>query len=318
MAATVLLPATFLALRAKRLFLAVADGAQPVCGNSERDDVLLHGAGAAIAKPEVVFGGAALVAVSFDGHLNLRVVLQEIRGFRESIAGIGTNVRFVVIEICIAHFLQEELIEGGLRGRRHRRRRRIYGDARAGVGGAARTRGGDRVSSRVRGRDLGRTLGGHGAHFRRDGELRRISGIPAQGCRLTLVDGSRTGLQGYGGTSGRRRGRASVKQDSCVSSSTFSTLEFPCSSHQGHYPNTSGPGSGNISYYDIFIYRVPAWERRTQRVDQLGDSLCPAAVNWCGWEPSASMVQICRAPPRVDSKTMWRPSGAQLGRSLRP
>ena len=30
------------------------------------------------------------------------------------------------------------------------------------------------------------------------------------------------------------------------------------------------------------------------------------------------MVQICREPPRVDSKTMWRPSGAQLGRSLRP
>ena len=30
------------------------------------------------------------------------------------------------------------------------------------------------------------------------------------------------------------------------------------------------------------------------------------------------MVQIWRVPPRVDSKTMWRPSGAQLGRSLRP
>ena len=30
------------------------------------------------------------------------------------------------------------------------------------------------------------------------------------------------------------------------------------------------------------------------------------------------MVQIWRVPLRVDSKTMWRPSGAQLGRSLRP
>src|SRR5216683_1314771 len=207
MAATVLLPAAFLALRAERLFLAVADGAQPVCGNSERDDVLLHGAGAAIAEAQIVFRGAALVTVSFDGRLDLRVVLQEIRGFRERLAGIGTNVRFVVIEICIAHFLQEELIEGGLRGRHRRRRRRIYGDARAGVGGAARTRGGDRVSSRVRWRDLGRTLGGHSAHFRRDSELRRVSRVPAQGRRLTLVNGSRTGLQGYGGASGRRRGR---------------------------------------------------------------------------------------------------------------
>src|SRR3989442_600113 len=121
MAATVLLPATFVVLHAEGLFFAVADGAQPVRGNSERDDVLLHGAGAAIAEAQIVFGGAALVAVSFDGHLNLRVVLQEIRGLRERLAGIGTNVRFVVIEICIAHFLQEELIEGGLRGRHWRR-----------------------------------------------------------------------------------------------------------------------------------------------------------------------------------------------------
>src|SRR5260370_40058791 len=102
------------------------------------------------------------------------------------------------------------------------------------------------------------------------------------------------------------RGRASVKQDSCVSSSTFSTLEFPCSSHQGHYPNTSRPGSGNISYYDIFTHRVPAWERQTQRVDQLGDSLRPAAVNWCVWEPSARVVQICRAPATGESKTKRR------------
>ena len=29
------------------------------------------------------------------------------------------------------------------------------------------------------------------------------------------------------------------------------------------------------------------------------------------------MVQIWRGPVRVDSKTIWRPSGAQLGRSLR-
>ena len=52
--------------------------------------------------------------------------------------------------------------------------------------------------------------------------------------------------------------------------------------------------------------------------DQLGDSLWPVRVSWWGWEPSASMVQIWREPERVDSKTMWRPSGAQLGRSLRP
>src|SRR5664279_6549209 len=54
------------------------------------------------------------------------------------------------------------------------------------------------------------------------------------------------------------------------------------------------------------------------RVDQLGDSLWPLVVSWRASEPSASMIQIWREPPRVDSKTMWRPSGAQLGRSVRP
>ena len=55
-----------------------------------------------------------------------------------------------------------------------------------------------------------------------------------------------------------------------------------------------------------------------QRSDQLGDSLWPVVVSWRACVPSASMDQICRVPVRVDSKTMWRPSGAQLGRSLRP
>src|SRR6266699_7311295 len=52
--------------------------------------------------------------------------------------------------------------------------------------------------------------------------------------------------------------------------------------------------------------------------DQLGDSFCPSLVNCRAEVPSASMDQICRVPVRVDSNTRWRPSGAQLGRSLRP
>src|SRR5579864_854491 len=52
--------------------------------------------------------------------------------------------------------------------------------------------------------------------------------------------------------------------------------------------------------------------------DQLGDSFCPSVVNWRTLEPSASIDQICLVPVRVDSNMMCRPSGAQLGRSLRP
>src|SRR2546422_1423807 len=54
------------------------------------------------------------------------------------------------------------------------------------------------------------------------------------------------------------------------------------------------------------------------RGDQLGDSLCPCEVNPRAWVPSASMIQICQVPERVDWKTMCLPSGAQLGRSFRP
>src|SRR5580692_153257 len=53
-------------------------------------------------------------------------------------------------------------------------------------------------------------------------------------------------------------------------------------------------------------------------LDQLGDSFCPWVVSSRALVPSASIDQICRVPVRVDSNTMWRPSGAQLGRSFRP
>src|SRR5712671_1252036 len=60
------------------------------------------------------------------------------------------------------------------------------------------------------------------------------------------------------------------------------------------------------------------WCKHFHLGDQLGDSLWPDMVRRWACEPSASMVQIWRWPLRVDSKTMWRPSGAQLGRSFLP
>src|SRR5580700_6787600 len=60
------------------------------------------------------------------------------------------------------------------------------------------------------------------------------------------------------------------------------------------------------------------FHRAFQRDDQLGDSLSPSYVNCLGLLPSASIDQISRLPVRVDSNTRCRPSGAQLGRSLRP
>src|ERR1700732_1222683 len=104
-AAAILLPAGFVALRAEGLFLAEANGADAIAGDPQGDEILLNGACAAIAEREVVFGGAALVAVALDGDANLRIVAQEVSRFGEGFAGIRANVCFVEIKIGVADFL---------------------------------------------------------------------------------------------------------------------------------------------------------------------------------------------------------------------
>src|SRR5467141_1797499 len=204
MAAAVLLPAGLVVLVAEGLLLAEADDVQAVGRNAQRNEVLLDGGGAAIAKAQVVFRGATLVAVAFDGCFNRWVPLQEVRSRGESDASVGTNVGLVVVEIGIAHFSQEEFVFRGPLWRR-RRRRRVHRDGCSGAGGAAGTRGSNRVGRRVGRRDLGRTLGSDVADIGCDGELRGIGGIPAQVRGFTFVDGSRAGLQRHRGTRGRRR-----------------------------------------------------------------------------------------------------------------
>ena len=115
MAAAVLLPAGLVALHAERLLFAVADGGDAVGGNAEGDEVLLGGVGATIAESEVVFGGAALVAMTLDGYFDLRVVLQEVRSLGKSVTSVGANVGLVEVEISVAHFLEEAVVEIDLR-----------------------------------------------------------------------------------------------------------------------------------------------------------------------------------------------------------
>src|SRR5258706_139620 len=148
--------------------------------SAERNEVLLDGAGAAIAQDQVVFREAPLVAVAFDGCSYRWVPLQEVRSRGECHASVGTNVGFVIVKIGVAHFLPEELIEVNL-WRRRRWRWSTHGDGCSGTGGAARTRGSNRVGRRVGGRDLGRALGSDVADIGCDRELRGIGGIPAQG-----------------------------------------------------------------------------------------------------------------------------------------
>src|SRR5260370_41145897 len=154
MTAAVLLPAGFVALRAEGLLFAEADGAEAVGGNAQRNNVLLDGVGPANAQGQVVFRGAAFVAVAFDGRFEPRIVLQEVRGCRERGAGIRTNVGLVVVEIGIAHSSCEEFVVRGPHWRRRRWRRRVHRDRRGGGGGAAGTRGGNCGSRRGGGGDL--------------------------------------------------------------------------------------------------------------------------------------------------------------------
>ena len=51
---------------------------------------------------------------------------------------------------------------------------------------------------------------------------------------------------------------------------------------------------------------------------QLGMKFWPEVVSCLCWVPSESMDQIWALPPTVRSKTMWRLSGDQEGKSLLP
>src|SRR5579863_216215 len=51
---------------------------------------------------------------------------------------------------------------------------------------------------------------------------------------------------------------------------------------------------------------------------QFGCELRPEKVSCCTFVPSASMLQICRLPPRFDWNTMCRPSGDHDGKSFLP
>ncbi len=98
MRAAISLPAFFRVFVAHLFFLAVTHRLHTVRGNSERSEEALRGVCAALAKAEVVLGGAALVAIAFDHHFHGRIGSQILRGARESIASIGANVRAVEIE----------------------------------------------------------------------------------------------------------------------------------------------------------------------------------------------------------------------------
>src|SRR5262249_59020433 len=79
MRAPVLRVRRFVVARIEGELLAVAHGAQPVARDAERDEVRARGGGAAFAQRQIVLGGAALVAVSFDRDGPGAIALQHFR-----------------------------------------------------------------------------------------------------------------------------------------------------------------------------------------------------------------------------------------------
>ena len=61
------------------------------------------GAGTTVAESKVVFGGAALVAMTFDGDALGRIVAQILRRLTESGASIRANVGLVEVEVGVLH-----------------------------------------------------------------------------------------------------------------------------------------------------------------------------------------------------------------------
>src|ERR1035438_1365250 len=154
--APVLLPAGFVLLGALRPFLAVADGLQPVGGNAEPLEELFGGAGAAVAQPEVVLGGAAFVAMTLDDDGRIGEIAQDTlqRGAipGENVAGVTADIGLIVVEVSVQDFRRDALRKADLsrllHWRRGRRRRRHVDRGGSRVG-SARTRGGQCIGGGV-------------------------------------------------------------------------------------------------------------------------------------------------------------------------
>src|SRR5262250_2842367 len=111
-----------------RPLLAVADRRDAPRRDAERDEHVLDRLGAALAKREVVFAGAALVAMSFDRHRDIRIAAQPLRLTAQDLLPLRLDVGLVIVE------------EDAVAGRRGEILLRARSEARAAdAAGAARS-----------------------------------------------------------------------------------------------------------------------------------------------------------------------------------
>src|SRR5579864_2368223 len=112
MAAAVLLPTGFVGFQAERLFFAVADRLDACRAYPGGGQGAFHGRGALVAQRQVVFRGAALVAVALNREVDIGMLIEESRvGLHRSLL-IAANVGLVVVKIDVLDRLSEQILVG--------------------------------------------------------------------------------------------------------------------------------------------------------------------------------------------------------------
>src|SRR6516165_5446777 len=205
MPAAVLLPASFIALGAEWLLFAIADRLDAAAVDSQRYQDVLHGAGALITQGQVVVGRSALIAVPFDGDVDVGVLPKELRVRLHGGLLIGTDIRLVVVEVHVPDVLVEQVFfaDRGSRRRRWRRRLRYRQACRGFLGSTCPFRG-QMIRRRIGWRDALRAVGLHRADSI-DGNIGGVAGLPRQRSRLPGLN--RAGTYGNRGRGSRRRRR---------------------------------------------------------------------------------------------------------------
>src|SRR5437660_9296889 len=136
MAAPVLLPALLVGFGAERLLLAITDGIDATAVDAALSQSLFDSGGAFIAERQIVFRGAALVAVAFDHKSQVGMLLQKLRCLRQRSLRIRAQVIAVIFEEHILHVAGKHLL---FSFRDWRWRRRSNRDSRRGLLRAAGT-----------------------------------------------------------------------------------------------------------------------------------------------------------------------------------
>src|ERR1039458_7663547 len=176
---------------------------------------LFGGAGAAVAQPEIVLGGAAFVAMALDDDGRIGEIAQDAlqRGgiLGENVAGVTADIGLIVVEVSVQDFRRDALRKGnrrrGSRRRRGRRRRRHVDRGGSRVG-SARTGGGHCIGRGIARVDATAASALYGTNALVDGYAGDGAGdFPTQGaCLATLNRGGLRRELRHGGSGRLCRG----------------------------------------------------------------------------------------------------------------